>query len=379
MKLINRKEQQYCGNRFTAAPLRKILENMGARNIPGNPGKLRCGYTAGSSSQKKSTLVTRRLNMAKKRKLESANDAKIESSQESLTKTEVILPGQESAFDEIAMYVKEALSSEGDLAGIVPFDHPLVIAYISSCRQGNRLIYASPQIARLGLNQEAWFGKTDLRLQQVHEGDHDRLAEAIRYSSSTGEKFNCRYRLYDSNRKIRWYHDEASVVCDKSGVPLFIRGVMLDITDKEEMGSELNQHRYCLEQHVESRTGQIMRRMALLESCNTTLGGKLALARMEITALKQQLAAATEQSSNCPEQLHDFGEQACKIINSTRSNWIAHGCYKPDIKECAIPGMQLSQTPPATQTGDDTEQLDGISDWARNMIGWRMAAAGVIA
>lgn len=65
---------------------------------------------------------------------------------------------------------------------------------------------------------------------------------------------------------------------------------MLDITDKKEMEAELNQHRYYLERHVELRTEQLIKRIALLESCNTTLGSKLALSRTELAALKRQSA-----------------------------------------------------------------------------------------
>jgi PAS domain S-box-containing protein len=384
MKLVNIKGQQFCGNRFTATPLRKTLKNTGARSIPGNTVRSRYGY--GSPSR-----VTWHFSMAKKRELKSANDARIGQSQELLAETKAILPEQKSAFDEIAMCAKDALLSKGGFAGMASLDHPLVIAYLSSCQEDNRLIYVSPQIAKLGLSQEAWLGKTDLRLQQVHEDDYDRFAAAIQHSRSTGEKFNCHYRLYDSNKKIRWYHDEASVVCNESGTPLFIRGVMLDITDKKEMEAELNQHRYYLERHVELRTGQLIKRMALLESCNATLGSKLALARTELAALKRQSAAATIQSSqvkvpisptqsnNCAEQLHDIGDHARTMIDLTRNNWIAHGGYKPKAKKCATPDMQLTQATQITSTDDYAEQLDGISDWARNMIGWRMAAAGAIA
>ena len=386
MKLINRKGQQFSDNRFTAAPLRKMLNN----STLGNTGKLRHsgvnGFFSHFPSQKKSTRVVGHFRMANKRKLKSANDARIEQTQEFFAETKAILPRQASGVDESALGAKEAMLSNSSFADLAPIDHPLIITYTSSCQQGNRLIYVSPQIAKLGLGQEAWLGNTDLRLQQVHEDDYGRLAEAIQHSRSTGGKFNCRYRLYDSNKKIRWYHDEASVVCDESGMPLFIRGVMLDITDKKEMEAELNQHRYHLERHVELRTEQLIKRMALLESCNTTLGGKLASAMMELTALKRQSATAaikpvqiTEQisptqSNECTEQLHGIGDHARKIIDSTRNNWIAHGCYKPNAKKCASPNMQL-----VTEADDYSEPLDGIRDWARNMIGWRVIAAGAIA
>lgn len=348
MKAISKQGPQLCGNRFAAAPLRQTLKNMGAKDFPGNDSGFGSGFSGGLSLQKKSARVTKRFriakhsSMAKKRELESANDAIVEQLQESLASSGVILPAQQDALDENTLYVKNPLLSKDGFASIVSIEHPLITAYIASCQQGNRVIYVSPQRANLGFAPEAWLGKTDFRLQQVHEGDSERLSQALQHTCSTGEKFNCHYRLYDSNGKIRWFHDEASVVRDESGMPLFIRGVMLDITDKKEMEIELNGHRHHLERYVDLRTERLMRRIALLESCNASLGDKLALTQRELAALKQQLVASAMRQ-----------DPAAQIIPATQA-----------IQDA--------------QTNDCEEPLDGISDWARNMIGWRVAAAGAI-
>ena len=68
---------------------------------------------------------------------------------------------------------------------------------------------------------------------------------------------------------------------------LFVGKAMRDM---REMKAELNEYRYCLEQNVERRTEHLLKRIALLESCNTTLGGKLAMAHVEIATLKHQPA-----------------------------------------------------------------------------------------
>lgn len=53
------------------------------------------------------------------------------------------------------------------------------------------------------------------------------------------------------------------------------------VHDMKKMKAELKEHRYCLERNIEQRTGYLLKRIALLESCNTTLCEKLALARRE--------------------------------------------------------------------------------------------------
>ena len=53
-----------------------------------------------------------------------------------------------------------------------------------------------------------------------------------------------------------------------------------------EMKAELHEHRYYLEQKVELRTEHLLRRIASLEACNTTLCDKLAAAQRELAKLK---------------------------------------------------------------------------------------------
>ena len=111
----------------------------------------------------------------------------------------------------------------------------------------------------------------------------------------------------------------------------------------KEMEAELNVHRYYIERQVEQRTEQLMKRISVLESCNATLVDKLALANKELVALKQQSAELDVQTAQAPQSIS------------------------------AAPKTSVAQP------DDCIEQLDSFSDWARNMIGWRVSAAGAIA
>lgn len=200
------------------------------------------------------------------------------------------LPVQSSAFTGSATQLKNISQDEDGFLDILPTEHPLTIAYVSSCQQGNCMIYVSPQVASLGFTPDALLGKPDFRIQQIHKEDLEQVEKALRHSRSTAGKFSCQYRLHDSAGKVRWFHDEASVVSDESDAPLFIMGAMRDITEMKMMEAELNEHRYYLERKVEQRTEQLVRRITLLESCNATLCDKLALAHKKFAALRRQPA-----------------------------------------------------------------------------------------
>lgn len=268
------------------------------------------------------------------RERESANDATIGLLHASLDEEGAKFPLQRDTIDANTLCANKVLSGErNSLLSSLSIEHSLILSYTFSCRHDNRMIHVSPTIANLGFDQELWLDKADFRLQQVHEEDLERVALALQHSLSTGEKFNCLYRLYDSCGKVRWFHDEATVAFDDMGMPMFLEGIMLDITDKKELETELDEHRYYIERKVEQRTEQLMKQMALLESCNATLCKKLELTRIVPVTVKQHAVTA----------------------------------WWTDL---------AAQT---MQENDCAESLDGLSDYVRSMFGCRVAAAGAIA
>lgn len=234
---------------------------------------------------------------------------------------------QPAAFTNNTEQLNNLPKDKGGFLNNLPFEAPLTIAYVATFQLGNCMIYVSPQVACLGFSPEAWLGDPGLRMKQVHKEDLERVEKALRDALSASEKFSCCYRLYDSAGNVRWFHDEASVVCDESGAPLAIMGAMRDITEIKMMEIELDEHRYYLEQKVEQRTEQLARRITLLESCNAALSSKLAQARSDIAELNKMLAIVLPDtgSNDCPRQLSVISDSAQKRSESgAKESWI--GC-----------------------------------------------------
>jgi hypothetical protein len=231
---------------------------------------------------------------------------------------------------ESALSAQLSAECEG-LPGAPSIEHSQVISYLFSWRHDNRMIHVSPAIANLGFARRLWLDEADFRLRHVHEDDFERVYLALQHSISTGDKFNCHYRLYDSSGNVRWFHDEASVKLDRAGMPIFLKGIMLDITDIKCMEAELDEHRYYIERKVEQRTESLKKQMALLESCNAALCKKLELA----------------QAASIPP--HELAS------------------------------LQTDHAVAAIETSSFDESLDGITEWVRNTFGCRVAAAGSIA
>lgn len=99
----------------------------------------------------------------------------------------------------------------------------------------------------------------------------------------------------------------------KSGATLLVSKAMPDI---KKMRTELNGLRYYLERNVERRTEHLLKRIAVLEFCNTTLCNKLALAQREHVALQPAPPKEATEPNDRSLKLYVINNQA-----QSGSNW----------------------------------------------------------
>ncbi len=180
------------------------------------------------------------------------------------------------------------------------------ITYVMTLEDDGRLTFISPQIEELGFAVADWTETPDFRSQRMHPEDRERVEQVLVHSRDSGEPFRCDYRLFASDNKVRWFHDEASVVCDWEGRMSYLQGVMLDITENKEMEEELAEHRYRMEQNVARRTELMERRINVLESANTRLCSML-------NEYESRLRQA--KSTHLPELLKSLVEDAVIVAD----------------------------------------------------------------
>jgi PAS domain S-box-containing protein len=106
--------------------------------------------------------------------------------------------------------------------------------YSAALDELSTTLYFSPQIEKmLGFPQAEWVADPDLFLKQLHPDDRERVLAELTSSRASGEPFKSEYRLFARDGSVVWFRDEAVVVRDGDGNPLFLRGIMLDITERK--------------------------------------------------------------------------------------------------------------------------------------------------
>ena len=84
------------------------------------------------------------------------------------------------------------------------------------------------------LDEEHW-------LRILHPDDRERvLAEEVR-TDETGEPFRADYRVIAADGRVVWVRDQATLVRDEGGQPLYWLGVLYVVTDQKRAEEELRE------------------------------------------------------------------------------------------------------------------------------------------
>ena len=123
-------------------------------------------------------------------------------------------------------------------------EHLPGVVYTAAPGPQGRWTYVSPQIeSMLGFTPEEWMADPELWFKQLHEDDRERVerAEATLVEEGNVQDDDDEYRLMARDGRTVWVRDEARLVRDENGEPLFFRGVLLDITERKALEDQLRQ------------------------------------------------------------------------------------------------------------------------------------------
>lgn len=121
-----------------------------------------------------------------------------------------------------------------DLAELSP-----AIIYQASIDSDSKTTYISPRVSELGYSPQEWIDTPDLWLKLVHPEDVEWVLKELEMSHSENRAFSAIYRLKTKHGQWHYFHDEARVVHDGEGKPLYLLGMMLDVTDRKIAEQEL--------------------------------------------------------------------------------------------------------------------------------------------
>ncbi len=106
--------------------------------------------------------------------------------------------------------------------------------------ENSTLTYVSPQHeAIFGYTPEECMAYPEHWIDTLHPDDHERVLAEDERSEATGEPFRAEYRQLAKDGRVVWVRDEAVLVRDEAGRPLYWQGVQYDITERKNLEERL--------------------------------------------------------------------------------------------------------------------------------------------
>ncbi len=107
--------------------------------------------------------------------------------------------------------------------------------YVYSPELDGPTFHMSPYVEELlGVPPEEFIERDDIWDQLIHPEDRERARIEYEWFLQTGQPEYGEYRYVRPDGRVVWVRDHAAMIRDEEGTPLFIQGVMTDITQTKE-------------------------------------------------------------------------------------------------------------------------------------------------
>ena len=121
-------------------------------------------------------------------------------------------------------------------------EHIPAVTYIDRIDEVNSAVYISPQVEEmLGYTPEKWREDSEFLWKILHPDDKERILAEAQRTNETGDPFGEEYRVISKSGHVVWVRDEAGLVKDREGTPIFWQGVVHDITERKRTEEALRE------------------------------------------------------------------------------------------------------------------------------------------
>jgi PAS domain S-box-containing protein len=114
------------------------------------------------------------------------------------------------------------------------------VVYIAEFGKDAAWRYLSPKIESiLGFTPEEWIGQAALWRERILPEDREKALSAELRLLNGENRMQCEYRIVGKDGSVIWIHEEAEALQDDHGEPVYLQGVMYDVTEQKLAEAQL--------------------------------------------------------------------------------------------------------------------------------------------
>jgi diguanylate cyclase (GGDEF)-like protein/PAS domain S-box-containing protein len=119
-------------------------------------------------------------------------------------------------------------------------EHIPAVTYEAQVGSSLTATFISPQIEQLtGYTVQEWLGDKKLWRKVIYHEDRTRVLAEYENSQVFDKQIKIEYRMQHKDGTIIWVRDQAIFIRDETGNPLYIQGVLMDITGSKQAEDQL--------------------------------------------------------------------------------------------------------------------------------------------
>jgi PAS domain S-box-containing protein len=196
-----------------------------------------------------------------------------------------------------------------------------MIVYLSPVDNMRHTTYVSPQIQTiLGYSPEEWLADPNFWQTRLHPNDREGVIHTVEESERTGEPSSMEYRMLARDGKVVWFHDQAVLLRDDKGQPLYWQGIKVDVTTRKQAEAEILSLNAELERRVQERTTELERALRTKDEFLASMSHELRTPLNAILGLSESLAEhvagpLNEKQQRYVKTISESGNHLLSLIN----------------------------------------------------------------
>ena len=180
------------------------------------------------------------------------------------------------------------------------------VTFVDRADGSEESLYVSPQVEEmLGYTPQEWIAGRVWR-ERLHPDDRERISTSDERFEAHGEPVEQEYRLFAKDGSVVWVREETVLVRGEGGEPLYVQGIMTNVTGRKQTEDEMQKARETAEAANRAKSAFLAN---MSHEIRTPMNGVIGMTDLLLDS------NLSEEQRELAETVRSSGEHLLSVIN----------------------------------------------------------------